>query len=159
MKKYIYIYIYVYTPENSHDIGNSLFSTGDTSSNGWFPNVMLVFSGCICMQNKKTTVIWSPDRSLVFKNQVDRNSWSQWIIQMQHLYIIGVPSALAKRPGPKRKVIVKSIFRVYISFREGNFASPCTSRKSLQTIRELPRLHSYYSRLTINGVRSCTTWV
>ena len=67
----------------------------------------------------------------LLKNQVDRKSWSLW---MQHL--IGVYTLRPfKKAGPQKESNRQSIFRVYVryvSFREGSFASPCTSGKYLQ---------------------------
>ena len=43
----------VYTPENKHDIGNSPFSTGNTSSNSGFSIVMLVSGGYVYMNSSE----------------------------------------------------------------------------------------------------------
>ena len=44
----------IYTPENYHDIGTSPISLGNTSSDGGFPIVMLVFGGGPSICHRKT---------------------------------------------------------------------------------------------------------
>ena len=56
-----------YTPANEHDIGKCLSSTGNTSSNGGFSVVMLVFGG--------VPVLASNDRLESRKDRKDKTLW------------------------------------------------------------------------------------
>ena len=50
-----------YPPESWHENGKSPFSIGDTSSNGWFSSVMLVFWGADSQSHSCST--WDLERS------------------------------------------------------------------------------------------------
>ena len=81
-----------YTPENQHDIGKSPFPIGNTSSNGGFSIVMLVFGGVLRHFACVFGIVWSSQGLLCLQlhglNGVQNLSVShclaQWSIHTVH---------------------------------------------------------------------------